>query len=267
MSKKSGSGSAGGRAGADNTLRQEEEKLQAVVLLDSYSNQFEPLSSTRAECLMPMMGDKTLLDYTIEFLIDNDVKEVVLFCTRHHQQIKAYLDTKPAWKQIMELHFIYNFKCRSVGDAMREIDAAGIIRHTFILVTATSIITNIKVNQHLELHKQTCKNDKNAVMTMLCLNKANDLPSIGAVTESATSQTVFIHNINNRILHYEYVGQKNKENSKCLIIPTQLLQTGYSSVKQLTQSSLELVNAKYNLQNQLLIRNLTADRGFQVIFL
>jgi translation initiation factor eIF-2B subunit epsilon len=105
----------------DNSIQQQ-EKLQALVLLDSYSNKLEPFRSTRAECLIPFVGGKTLLDNNIEYLIENQVEEIYLFCTRHHKQIKEHIEERK-WRQNhgVEIHFLYNFKCQSLGDAMREI--------------------------------------------------------------------------------------------------------------------------------------------------
>lgn len=74
----------------------QQEKLQAIVLLDSYSNKYEPLSTSTAECLLPLIGGKTLLDANIEYLIENQVEEIYLFCTRHHQQIRNYIEEKMA---------------------------------------------------------------------------------------------------------------------------------------------------------------------------
>ena len=256
----------------DASQLKQEEKLQAIILLDSYSNKFEPFSLTKPECLLPLVGDKCLLDASVEFLIENEVKELVLFCTRHHTQIKSYVESKK-WHKHLEIHFLYNFKCQSVGDAMREIDAKGVVRNTFILLTASSIITNIKLNEHLELHKQTCKNDKNAVMTIMCMNRLSDLSNgLAGSDSSCTDQanTLFVHNINNRVLHYEHVAShhhhQKKSQNHYITIPMQVFENAYSSSKQssiLTQQAVDAANAKFKLQNQAYVNNLTATRGYQ----
>ena len=250
-----------------NSLKQE-EKLQSIILLDSYSNKFEPLSSTKPECLLPLIGDRCLLDASIDFLVENEVRELVLFCTRHHAQIKSYVDSKQ-WHKHFEIHFLYNFKCQSVGDAMREIDAKGVVRSNFILLTASAVITNIKLSGHLEAHKQTCKTDKNAVMSMICLNKTTALSSLA----NSSNITVFIHNINNRILHYEHVAapkqqqQNSQVSAKCITIPTPLLENAYGSISKqsnaLSQQAVDAANAKFKLQNQTLLhRSLPAASGY-----
>jgi translation initiation factor eIF-2B subunit epsilon len=259
MSNQSKKPAAAASSNAD-TLRQE-EKLQAVIILDSYSNKFEPFSSQRPECLLPLVGDRTLLDSSVEFLIENEVKELVLFCTRHHAQIKAYVDSKSWNKHFQEIHFLYNFKCQSLGDALREIDAKGLVRANFILVTATSVITNIKLKDHLELHKQTCKNDKNAVMTIMCLNKVNELAASNDVP--LHPDTMLIHNASNRILHYETVSSEAFNRAKHVNIPTQLLENAYNSSKQQSNAAVDAANAKFRLFNDANVSNLTATSGYQ----
>jgi translation initiation factor eIF-2B subunit epsilon len=233
-----------------NSLKQE-EKLQAVVILDSYTNNFEPFSSSRPECLLPLIGDRTLLDSTVEFLIQNEVKELVLFCTRHHQQIKAYVDKKDWPRHFTEIHFLYNFKCQSLGDALREIDAKGVIHFNFILVTATSLVTNASLRAHLDLHKETCKGDRNAVMTMLCTSRVAQLADQSSV--SLFPNTMFIHNASNRILHYEQIAHASTASTKYVSIPTQLLENAYNSSKltsAATQQAVDAANAKFKLHNQ-----------------
>ena len=137
-------------AQANNAENLQEDKLQAIVLLDSYTHNFEPFSSTRAECLMPFIGGRCLLDNNIEYLMENEVKEIYLFCTKHHQQIKEYIEEKK-WREQVDLHFLYNFKCQSLGDAMREIEAKGLIRSNFILVNVYFVIFATLVLKHVTL--------------------------------------------------------------------------------------------------------------------
>jgi len=141
----------------------QEEKLVAVMLLDTYSENFCPLSLKKAECLLPLLGAKTQLDTNIEYLINNKVEEIYLFATYHHSQIRGHLSENSEerlklWRsQGCEVHFLYNFKCQSVGDAMREIDAKGLVRSNFILITTSTVISNIKLDDYLNTHKAVSK--------------------------------------------------------------------------------------------------------------
>jgi translation initiation factor eIF-2B subunit epsilon len=239
-----------------------EDKLIALILLDSYTHQFEPFSSTRAECLMPFVGGRCLLDNNIEYLIENQVEEIYLFCTKHHHQIKEHIEEKK-WRERVEIHFLYNFKCQSLGDAMREIDAKGLIRSNFILMTASSIISNISLKEHLELHKQVSKTDKNAIMTMLCMSRLTDLSYSSSLKDSGINDynnTLILHGSNGKILHYEqFAPSLIKKKEKNIKIPCKLLEEAYKANKQ---TPVDNANAKYMLQSG---RNssLNAKNGFQ----
>lgn len=221
-------------ANKNNNLQQQ-EKLIAVLLLDSYSVNFAPLNSKRAECLLPLFGNKTLLDNNIEYLIENNVEEIFLFCTNHHLQIKDHID-KSKWKKRVEIHFLYNFKCASIGDAMREIECKNLISSNFILITANTILGNVKLNEYLELHKQVSKMDKNAVITMLCQQRLSDLSYEFNKTDASSlmnqSNMLIIHNNSNRILYYDVLDSNKKV--KCLRLPSALFANAYHQSKQLT---------------------------------
>lgn len=218
----------GKKKSSSNTGNQEaisQDKLVAIVLLDTYSNKFEPFSLAGAECLLPLIGGKCLLDANLEFLINNQVEEIFLFCTRHSSQIKTYLD-KSGWRQRTngaEIHLLYNFKCRSLGDAMREIDAKGHVRSTFVLVTATGIVSNLNLVENLEHHRAVSKMDRNVVMTILCTPKLNDL---GRSSNSQTN-SVIVHNTNKRILFYQHGFRRS---SSQLSMPSALLSNGYKAL-------------------------------------
>lgn len=220
--KKKGGQGGGGGSGNQDSINQ--DKLVAIVLLDSYSTKFEPFSSTVAECLLPIAGGKCLLDVNLEFLVKNQVEEIVLFCTRHSKQIKNYLE-KSNWRQKaagIEIHLLYNFKCRSLGDAMREIDAKGHVRSTFILMNATGVVSNLNLAANLEHHRAMSKIDKNVVMTVLCTPKLSEFcPSSGA----NKSDSLIVHNANKRILYYHRHSSRHKPNY--LVMPSTLLTHGY----------------------------------------
>lgn len=207
-------------SGNQETMNQ--DKLVAIVLLDTYSNKFEPFSSSFAECLLPVMGGNTLLDMNIEFLLNNQVEEIFLFCTRHSAQIKSYLE-KANWRQRAspaEIHLLFNYKCRSLGDAMREIDAKGHVRSTFVLVTATGIVSNLDLASNLDHHRVVSKMDRNVVMTMLCTPK---LGEFAVKMQNFNTDIVMVHNANKRILHYE---QGARRAGARMVIPSTLLDHG-----------------------------------------
>lgn len=149
---------------------------------------------------------------------------------------------------------------------MRVIDAKGLVRSNFILLTATSVVSNIKLKDHLENHKQVCTSDKNAVMTMMCMNHQTDLSS--SKKDSNQSNTLIIHNSNKRILHYEHLNPPlKKKQPKYITIPSSLIDNAYRSNRQpvtLAQQAVDNANAKFKLQQQQQNQyNLNATNGYQ----
>ena len=84
-----------------------EEPLQAVVFADSFETRFAPFSSgatpgkrrlvntmcietNSKQCLLPL-ANTPLIEYTLEFLANAGVEEVILYCGNHTDQVEEYL--------------------------------------------------------------------------------------------------------------------------------------------------------------------------------
>lgn len=66
------------KKGNDDEIKRE-QKLQAILLADSFSKSFRPITLESPKVLLPLMN-VPMLEYTIEFLAQNGVEEVKLFC-------------------------------------------------------------------------------------------------------------------------------------------------------------------------------------------
>lgn len=55
-----------------------EQKLQAVILADSFTSTFRPISIHTPKVLIPLVN-VPMIEYTIEFLAQNGVEEVYLY--------------------------------------------------------------------------------------------------------------------------------------------------------------------------------------------
>lgn len=62
------------------------------------------------------------------------------------------IKAKALWSTTMEVQVIMSDSCQTMGDVMREIDAAALIRGYFVLANVNSI-TNISFASLLEQHK------------------------------------------------------------------------------------------------------------------
>lgn len=83
----------------------------------------------------------------------------------------------------------------SVGDVLRDIDAKGLIRGHFILMTADTI-SNANMIPLLEKHKQNVKFDKGACMTVLYMELPPNM-------RTGDEVTVAVDRFNNRLLTHQ----------------------------------------------------------------
>jgi len=176
---------------------QKGETVQAVIIADSFDSKFGPLTTTRPRCLMPL-GDRPILSYTLDFLKLSGVQECFVFCTSFAQDIKDYLKqwTTDQGTNSMSISPITNESCRSFGDAMRDLDAQGVLRQDFILVFG-DCVGNVNLSEVLQEHKQRSKEDKNATMTLV-YRKA--MP--GHHLRTIKNEVFLAVNDENRILHH-----------------------------------------------------------------
>lgn len=147
------------------------------------------------QSLIPLANRK-LIDYSLEALTVSGVQEIFIYCSsgvkggdslKEHirlvlleimanifftvkKRINVYLFTffrKSKWSDLpVKIHIISSEDCGSLGDALRDLDAKGMIRNDFILMAA-GVVTNKALKPWLEMHRKTAKLDKGAVMTLI----------------------------------------------------------------------------------------------------
>ena len=142
-----------------------EDVVQAVVIADSFNFCFLPITAEKPRALLPLVN-RPLIDYTVEFLAVSGVKEIYVYCCAHVDQLRAHLD-KSRWTQkssSVKLSIITSKDFPSVGDALRDIDAQGLIRSDFVLVSG-DLVSNMDLREVIAKHKQLREKDKMTVMT------------------------------------------------------------------------------------------------------
>ena len=142
-----------------------EDVVQAVVIADSFNFCFLPITAEKPRALLPLVN-RPLIDYTVEFLAVSGVKEIYVYCCAHADQVRAHLD-KSRWTQkssSVKLSIITSKDFPSVGDALRDIDAQGLIRSDFVLVSG-DLVSNMDLREVIAKHKQLREKDKMTVMT------------------------------------------------------------------------------------------------------
>lgn len=84
------------------------------------------------------------------------VEEVILFCSTNIDSVKQYVKEGMAqhktWSIKMSIQIVSSEGCRCLGDALRDIDAKGLIRGHFVLLGADTV-SNVKLLPILEAHK------------------------------------------------------------------------------------------------------------------
>lgn len=178
--------------------------IQAVVIADPFNTKFAPLTTpSRPKCMLPL-ANRPILAYTLDFLKGSGVQEVILYCTDFALEIRKYLAGEVGTWGEMVITTIGNEDCRSLGDAMRDLDAKGLLRSDFILISTGDTISNVNLLPILEQHKKQCQIDKNATMTLV-YKKA----SPGHHCRSLEEELIVAASPQGQLLHHARAVAKN----------------------------------------------------------
>lgn len=77
-SKSKSSGGSKKKGPSDNEDVKRDQKLQAILLADSFTTTFRPLTWDKPKVLLPLVN-VPMIEYTLEFLAKNKVEEVCIF--------------------------------------------------------------------------------------------------------------------------------------------------------------------------------------------
>ncbi|KAE8449992.1 hypothetical protein EG329_007131 [Mollisiaceae sp. DMI_Dod_QoI] len=179
-----------------------EETLQAVILADSFETRFIPFTIETPRCLLPL-ANTPLIEYTLEFLAMSGVADIYIYCGAHTVEVENYIQASKWHPSSPASPFssleIVKTKARSIGDAMRDLDARALITGDFLLVHG-DLVSNLPIDAALAGHRARRLADKNAIMTMIL--RAGGLGSHR--TKSKGIEPVFVVDpTKQRCLHYE----------------------------------------------------------------
>ncbi|KIY94274.1 putative translation initiation factor eIF-2B subunit epsilon [Monoraphidium neglectum] len=147
-------------------LEPTKQPLTAVLLADSFTQRFRPITVERPKVLLPLVN-APLIEYTLEWLALNKVEEIYVFCCAHADQIKKYLaDSKWLKQRSPRIITVVSRNCLSVGEALRALDQKDLIKGDFILVSGDTV-ANVDLAPALAAHRARREKDKNAIMTMV----------------------------------------------------------------------------------------------------
>lgn len=193
------------KGGGAAAMEQANERLTAVVMADSFTQRFLPVTLERPKVLLPL-ANVPLLDYTLEWLSMNDVEECYVFCSAHADQIQAHLEAVPRSRsRRMSIIPVVSTNCISLGDALRLLDHKDCIKTDFILVSG-DIITNVQLGPVMEGHRRRRAADKASIMTLVM--KGGMKPAQRAWIGD-TESTAVVDASNGRLLKYEDLSGAN----------------------------------------------------------
>ncbi|KAL6635325.1 hypothetical protein ACP70R_027996 [Stipagrostis hirtigluma subsp. patula] len=175
MSQKKSRGGGGGRAAAAGDGAEDLSRpppLQAVLLADSFTLKFRPITLKRPKVLLPLVN-MPMIEYTLSWLESAGVQETFVFCCAHAGDVKEYLE-KAGWTGkaaaatagSMVVTAVEWRDAISAGDALRFIDGRGVIHGDFVLISGDTV-SNMSLTDALQEHKDRRKKDPLAVMTMI----------------------------------------------------------------------------------------------------
>ncbi|GLE03123.1 hypothetical protein PINS_up012002 [Pythium insidiosum] len=153
----------GGQQSSSDDVRRE-APLQAIVFADSFSETFRPITLTRPKVLLPL-ANVPMLEYTLEFLASSGVQEVVLFCTRHLDEIERFLATESVVARRVHVRCVYSATTVTAGDAMREIDRQQLIQSDPFVLVSGDVVANVALPAIIAEHRARHKADPNCIMT------------------------------------------------------------------------------------------------------
>ncbi|KYN02636.1 Translation initiation factor eIF-2B subunit epsilon [Cyphomyrmex costatus] len=186
-----------------NTKMCKKDVLQAVILADDFTTRLNPAQNIFPSILMPVINIP-LLDYMIETLIKSKIQEVFLYCSSHVDLLKKYMKER-VYKDIT-ISLIISDGCRSLGDALRDIDTKGWIRGYFILIRGNTF-TNTDLKTLFNVHRVRAEKDKGATMTMVLRN-------FGSMKDSYLNEEASLivsDKSSNKILYYTKLKNSEKK--------------------------------------------------------
>ncbi|KAK9738530.1 eIF4-gamma/eIF5/eIF2-epsilon [Popillia japonica] len=191
----------------DSDIGQKSDIIQAVIIADSFGNEFLPLSNDVPLMLLHLVN-KPLIEYTLEFLSFGGVEEVFLFCCSHVDAIKEYIKNSQnenvIWSQTTKVNIIISESCRSFGDCLRDLDAKGLLRGNFVLCEP-GVVSNIKLLPIIKKHIESSAKDKGTAMTLIYQEAG-----VGQYGRCPREEIVLASNSDNRVLFHKKINYNNE---------------------------------------------------------
>jgi translation initiation factor eIF-2B subunit epsilon len=187
----------GGAAQGHEDDVKRDQKLQAVILADSFSQTFRPITLEKPKVLLPVVNIP-MLDYTIEFLAQNGVEEIIVYCVWYGNLIEEYINNSK-WSSIISIKCVCQPTCGSAGDALRELDSLNIVRSDPFILISGDVVSNMNLKKAIDYHKMKRKQDPNNIMTCVLKKIQQVAPSKSLLDDLV----IGLHPNSSQILFFE----------------------------------------------------------------
>ncbi|KAK4596189.1 hypothetical protein RGQ29_014294 [Quercus rubra] len=175
--------------------------LQAILLADSFTTKFRPITLDRPKVLLPLVN-VPMINYTLAWLESAGVEEVIVFCCAHSKQVINYLESSEWFSHPnFSVTTIESHNSISAGDALRLIYERNVIQGDFVLISGDTV-SNMSLTQVLKEHKERKKKDSNAIMTMI-IKRSKSSPIIHQSRLGTDELFMAIDPNTKQLLYYE----------------------------------------------------------------
>ncbi|KAB1994766.1 hypothetical protein ES319_D13G120200v1 [Gossypium barbadense] len=182
--------------------------LQAILLADSFTTKFRPITLERPKVLLPLVNIP-MINYTLAWLESAGVEEVFVFCCAHSKQVIDYLESSEWSSQPnFSVTTIESHNSISAGDALRLIYERNVIHGDFVLISGDTV-SNMSLTQALQEHKDRRKKDANAIMTMV-VKQAKPSPITQQSRLGTDELFMAINPVTKQLLYYEDKAEYSK---------------------------------------------------------
>jgi translation initiation factor eIF-2B subunit epsilon len=141
----------------------ERDVLTAVIIADSFTRSFWPITNDLPKVLMPLCNIP-LIEYTLELVIRNNIKKVILFCSSLAGKVLEYYQTQK-YRQV-SITIISRPACQSLGDVMRELYNKKAIRNDFLIFYG-DLVGNANLKHAIDQHHKVKEADKDFILTVV----------------------------------------------------------------------------------------------------
>ncbi|KAL0740495.1 hypothetical protein Bca4012_082008 [Brassica carinata] len=191
----------------DDSDEQSRQRLQAILLADSFTTKFRPVTLERPKVLLPL-ANTPMIDYTLSWLESAGIEEVFVFCCAHSTQVIEYLESERYSHPYLIVRTIESQKSISAGDALRYIyeqqTETSQIQGDFVLVSGDTV-SNMPLADLIREHRERKKRDEKAIMTMV-IKKSKPSPITHQSRLGTDQLFIAVDPLTKQLLHYQDHG-------------------------------------------------------------